>query len=283
MSKERAVQLRLAGFSRRQIAESLGVKTGGGALSRWLKDVPAPEWTKRPNAKDDLREIAIAMRKEGKSYREIQEFVAVSTSTLSLWLRDVLVDDAARSRLEDRARAGRLNAAAALRARREAKEERLIREASSQIPLRLEESDLFVAGLVAYWAEGGKAKPWNVSQGVSFINSDVNMIRLCLAWLRLLGIDDDRLLYRVYLHESADPGRAVAWWSEQLGADAARFSRTSLKHHERRIRRLPSEDYHGCLRIDVRRSTDLNRQIAGWWHGLVAAAVSVEGDQSGMV
>jgi hypothetical protein len=83
MPKEQAVQLRLEGKSRSQIATALGLKSGGGALTRWLKDVPVPEWTKRPNAKDDLRACAIELRKQGRSYGEILEEVAVSKSTLS--------------------------------------------------------------------------------------------------------------------------------------------------------------------------------------------------------
>src|SRR6478672_126704 len=86
---EQAVQLRLAGLSRSQIADALGLGGGGKALTEWLRDVSPPEWTRRPRAKDDLREVAVAMRKEGRSYREIREEVGVAKSTLSLWLRDV--------------------------------------------------------------------------------------------------------------------------------------------------------------------------------------------------
>ena len=67
MSKERAIQMRLEGKSRSQIVATLGLKTGGAALSRWLRGVPAPEWTKRPNAKDEMREVAVALRAEGRS------------------------------------------------------------------------------------------------------------------------------------------------------------------------------------------------------------------------
>src|SRR5438270_5358277 len=100
-NRERAIQLRRDGLSRSQIAAALGLNSGGRALSEWLRDVPPPEWTKRPRAKDDLRERAIAMRKEGKSYREIREEVPVSKSTLSLWLCDVPMTKEQRQRLED--------------------------------------------------------------------------------------------------------------------------------------------------------------------------------------
>src|SRR5947209_3500636 len=88
-NRERAIQLRLEGLSRSQIAAALGLKSGGRAMSGWLRDVPPPEWTKRPRAKDDLRQHAIDLRRQGMSYREIREQVRVSKSSLSLWLSDV--------------------------------------------------------------------------------------------------------------------------------------------------------------------------------------------------
>lgn len=97
----KAVEMRLAGHTVSQIAEALGFKTGGKTLSAWLRGIPAPEWTKRPNAKDDLREKAITLRKEGKSYREISEALGVSKSSCSLWLSDVPLTEDQRRRLED--------------------------------------------------------------------------------------------------------------------------------------------------------------------------------------
>jgi len=51
----KAISLRLAGCSRSRIALALGVRTGGATLDLWLRGVPAPAWTKRPRAKDDLK------------------------------------------------------------------------------------------------------------------------------------------------------------------------------------------------------------------------------------
>lgn len=44
-------------------------------------------------AKPDLRELAVDLRLEGRSYREIATVVPVAKSTLSLWLRDVPLTD----------------------------------------------------------------------------------------------------------------------------------------------------------------------------------------------
>ena len=55
--RERAIQLRRQGKSRRQIKEILG-SMSNSTLDDALKGEPAPEWTRRARAKDGLRERA---------------------------------------------------------------------------------------------------------------------------------------------------------------------------------------------------------------------------------
>lgn len=269
--RENAIALRQAGKSRSQIAEALGFKTGGSTLSRWLKDVPPPEWTKRPNAKDDLRAKAVEMRLAGLSYRQILETLplSVAKSTLSLWLRDVPLTDDQRGVLLMRQEASRARRSVAVRAQRIRRQETTMNAARNQVQ-RLAESELFVAGLAAYWAEGSKAKPWRAnSEWVVFINSDESMIRLFLAWLELMGVERDRLIYRLSIHESADIPASTAFWAGVVEAPAAEFRRPTLKRHNpKTVRKNVGADYHGCLVVNVRRSTELYRQIAGWWSGL---------------
>jgi transposase-like protein len=94
-------------------------------IGEWVRGIPAPAWTKRPRAKDDLRADARAMRLEGRSYREIREVVPVSKSTLSMWLKDVPISEEQRKVLERRRSSAGERRATALRARRLATEARI--------------------------------------------------------------------------------------------------------------------------------------------------------------
>ena len=263
--------MRREGKSRSQIKDALGLRTGGSTLSRWLKDIPAPEWTKRPNAKDDLRALAVQMRLEGKSYRQILETLPlpIAKSSLSLWLRDIPLTDEQRRTLKLRQVQAVSRRAQSIRAQRVRRQEATMAAARSQVQ-RLAESELFVAGLTAYWAEGSKAKPWRPnSERVVFINSDASMIRLFLAWLDLIGVDRGRLIYRLSIHESADIACSTTFWARVVGVDESEFRRPSLKRHlPKTVRKNIGADYHGCLVINVRCSTELYRQIAGWWSGI---------------
>lgn len=281
--QEQAVQLRLAGLSRSQIAEALGLGRGGEPLSTWLQGVPAPAWTRRPNAKDDLREVAVAMRKEGRSYREIREVVGVSKSTLSLWLRDVPLTEDQRLTLAMRGPAATRRSAEAARANATRRRSVIQAQAAAQIT-HLSESELFVAGVVAYWAEGSKNKPWRFGQGTVFINSDPGLIQLFLRWLALIGIERERLQFRLMIHESADIPDALRHWSTVVDAPHESFGRTQLKaHNPKTVRRNVGEDYHGCLVIYVRRSADLTLRIAGWCEGLAAVVDGSLDGGSGVV
>src|SRR5439155_8472889 len=98
-------------------------KSGGRTLDKWLRGIPAPEWTKRPTAKDDIRAVAEAMRRQGHSYSEIRQVVGVSTSSLSLWLRDIPLTEEHRIAIEQRKVAGRARTTETLRGRRMAREQ----------------------------------------------------------------------------------------------------------------------------------------------------------------
>jgi len=86
--RERAVALRQEGLSRRQIRDRLHIDNND-LLNRLLEGEPPPEWTKRPNAKDDLRDKARELRLQGWTYDQIQVELGCSKSSISLWVRDL--------------------------------------------------------------------------------------------------------------------------------------------------------------------------------------------------
>lgn len=259
-----------------QISAALGLRSGGGRLHEWLRGVPPPNWTRRPNAKDDLRLQAVALREAGLSYREIRERIPVSKSSLSLWLRDIPVSEEHREAIRQRGLESfvtRAETNRALGARRRADTQEVAR---AQVP-DVAESELFVAGVVAYWAEGVKNKPWRSGEGVRFMNSDPAMIRLFLAWARLIGVSDDRLVFRVQIHESGDVAAAVRFWADVVGVPCDAVRTTLKRHNPKTVRKNTADDYHGCLCVYVRRSADLNLSIAGWFEGIAEGAVRIMG------
>ncbi|GAA3191418.1 MULTISPECIES: hypothetical protein [Streptomyces] len=261
-----AVALRRAGLSRRQIRDRLGIHNND-LLNRFLDGTPAPEWTKRPNAKDDVRARARELRLQGKTYDQIQLELGCSKSSISLWVRDLPKPDRRRTREEASAIAKR-GWEATLR-RREEERQRTKAAATAEIEV-LSDRDLFIAGVALYWAEGTKDKPYARRESVIFVNSDPGVIRVFLAWLRLLDVDPAHLAYRVMIHATADVPAAEAYWAEFVGIDTSALQKTTIKkHNPKTVRKNVGEDYHGCLVVRVRQSAELYRRVEGWWYGIV--------------
>ncbi|WP_329210215.1 hypothetical protein OG257_22840 [Streptomyces sp. NBC_00683] len=268
--REQAVALRREGLSRRQIRDRLLVHNND-ILNRLLEGEPAPEWTKRPNAKDDLRAKARELRLQGMTYDAIQVELGCSKGSISLWVRDLPKPVRSRTAIEQARLAGRMRWDHEL-AVRDAERQRTKMTAKEEIGA-LADRDLFLVGVALYWAEGTKDKPYDRRENVTFINSDPGMIQAYQAWLTLLGITPDRLSYRLAIHESADVETAKLYWAELVGVDVAVFQKTTLKkHNPKTVRKNVGEDYRGCLVIRVAQGAELYRRIEGWWHGIVEQA-----------
>ncbi|MFD3491055.1 hypothetical protein ACFWWB_10830 [Streptomyces sp. NPDC058690] len=264
--RKQAVTLRREGLSLRQIRDRLHVHNNE-ILNRLVKGEPAPEWTKRPNAKDDLRERARELRRQGMTYDRIQVELGCSKSSISLWVRDLPKPEPHHTPTEHLAlmNAGLLD----LRASREkerAETKRLARDAVGD----LSDRELFLAGVTLYWAEGTKDKTYSRRECLQFINSDPNVIKLYLRWLDLLGVTQDRIRMRVSIHESADIPGAERFWAELVGIPTSALKKTTLKkHNPRTTRKNTTVSYRGCLVVYVSKSADLYRRVEGAWYGIV--------------
>jgi predicted transcriptional regulator len=268
--REQAVALRRQGFSTRQIREELGISSWD--LRPLLADEPPPEWTKRPNAKDALRARARELRSQGWTYDRIKEELGCSKSSVSLWVRDLPRPEGRRTREEasEIARRGWEERLHVREKQRKAAKERARRHVGA-----MSARELFLVGVGLYWAEGAKDKPYARREVVTFVNSDASMITIFLAWLRLLDVDEDRLHFRVMIHENADVDAAERYWADLVGIHPSRLGKTTLKRHNpKTVRMNTGDDYFGCLVIRVRQGADLYRRIEGAWYGIVEAATS---------
>ncbi|WP_344605441.1 hypothetical protein [Streptomyces glaucus] len=269
--RERAVALRRAGLSLRRIRDELKIHNND-LLHRLVKGEPPPEWTKRPRAKDDLRERARELRLQGWTYDRIQAELGCSKSSISLWVRDLPKPEHRRSPAEAAAIARR-GWEARLRIRDE--ERQRTKDAAKQAVGRLSHRELFLVGVGLYWAEGGKDKPYDRRENVTFVNSDPSMIQVFLAWLDLLEVERERLRFTVMIHETADVAAAERYWAGIVGADRSAFNKTILKkHNPKTVRKNVGDSYRGCLVIKVLQSADLYRRIEGSWYGIVLGADS---------
>ncbi|HEY3504020.1 MAG TPA: resolvase [Actinocatenispora sp.] len=266
------------GLSKHQIAERFGVSTG--TLTTWLAGLDPPQWTKRPNAKDDLRTRARALRREHRSVPEIAAEVGVAKSTAYQWVRDIPLDADARRALFAREHSSTADHARMMaearwteyRAERDRLRAETITSAAGSVGV-LARDELLRMGALIYWCEGTKAKPWNPSRRIVFVNSDPGLIAVFLAFLAAVGVERDRIHFRVAIHETADADAAVDWWAAAVDADPATFHPTTFKRHKpKTVRRNTGAEYRGCLVVTVSRGREVYDMIEGWVSGVVGAA-----------
>ena len=281
--RERAIALRRAGHSRREIKALLDI-TSNATLDKALRGEPPPEWTRRPNAKDEVRARARELRAGGLKYQEIAGALGVSKSSVSLWVRDMpRPPRLSYEQTRKRAAEGVRRYWEAERPNREARRE-AVRVAAVRDIGALSIRDVLIAGSIAYWCEGSKRKSYRQTEPVAFINSDPDLIKLFLRFLSAAGVESAQLGFRVHIHESADVAAAEQFWQTVTGAEPAQFHRTTLKRHNpRTVRRNVGADYHGCLIVTVRQSGDLYQRIEGWVRAATAVTLSSPSHPDGHV
>jgi transcriptional regulator with XRE-family HTH domain len=210
------------------------------------------------------QERARTLRAQAWTLNEIAAELGVSKSSVSLWVREVRFDEAARAARAgaNRNRGGQSRRPSRLRLEKEAQIERLLVDGRQRIG-ELSDRDLLIAGTALYAGEGAKA-----DGDVVFANSDVRMVILFLLYLRrFFTIDERRLRARVYLHEGLDLDAATAFWSTATGIPESQFRKPYRAVPDRSIRRTKHE--HGCVYVRYSCS-ETHRAIAGLMAGLLA-------------
>ena len=208
-----------------------------------------------------LRVSALKLRKQGKSYNEIQKELKVSKSTLSLWLRSVVLTDAACARLAGRVHAGVLTGLVrhnVLQTHHAQQRSRNIRATAQSKIKKYSKKDLLFMGIALYWAEGYKrpiirAGREITSHTIRFVNSDAAMVRVFIAFLiTILEVRPQNLRLSMRLYPHINEKEAFRFWSIETGVPKEQFFKTTylISSASKKVRpynRLP----WGTLEVEV--------------------------------
>ena len=219
-----------------------------------------------------LREQAVALRKQGLSYREILQQIPVAKSTLSEWLHSVNLSEYQQQRLTKKKLASAKRGGEAKRKIRLLTTGAIQNAARSEIG-SLTKRELWLMGIMLYWAEGSKEKEYHPGSRVQFTNTDERMIRLFLLWLKKICHKDLLdLTLDIYIHESQRErtNEIIIFWAKNVGCGQDYFRHIYYKKgNPKTERRNTGISYHGTLKINVKSSSSLNRRIAGWTLGVI--------------
>jgi len=215
------------------------------------------------------KEKAIKLRKRGRSYSEILKEVPVAKSTLSLWLRSVGLAKRQKQRLTEKRLAALLRGAQVKRNHRLAVTKEIKNKAKSEVG-KLSNRELWLIGVALYWAEGSKERV--KSSNIQFGNSDPQMIKLFLRWLRkVCKVPKKDITFEVYLHKTAAKRKREVqnYWVKITNFSLNQFQKVRWKKHNLNPKRKNiGKNYYGQLRVCVRKSSSFTRKIAGWIEGI---------------
>ena len=216
-------------------------------------------------AKSQIRIQARTLRATGESLKQIAKNLHVSSSSVSVWCRDIVFSKEQQQLM--RKRGYIMGSAARLQA---IKNRKLVldksinaihQNAQSEVG-KLTKRDIFIAGIALYWGEGFKK-----DHLVGLATTSLGIARFYIRWLQTcFHISTEQLILRVTINSekkllTTDIG---AYWSKHLHIPLSQFSQPYYQVAKwKKIYDHP-ENYHGVLRIKVRKSISLLRKIEGY-------------------
>lgn len=212
------------------------------------------------------------IRLKGGSISEIARKLSLSKSTVSSWCKDIQLTAKQIGQLSRRQLSasykGRLKAAEQKRKNRLVNIEKLRQEGIKEIG-KINQRELFLAGLGIYWGEGYKSL-----STAAFTSQDPKLTLFMIKWFReICQIPMKDLILRVGLNIAHKHRVKIVekYWSELAEIPLKQFTKTTLIKTKVGKIYENSDNYYGTLRISVRRSCCLQRKILGWLEGLSRA------------
>jgi hypothetical protein len=200
-------------------------------------------------------EAGRSLRRLGWTYSEIMAILPVGKGTLSGWCRDIRLTEAQIEAIKARVPSQKGVPRDTNWKRRLVVQE--IRSAATiEVPSLLV-NGLWIAGTVLYWGEGFKSE-----KKVGMANSDPDVLRLFMRWVRAFVDSDAQFVCKLNLHFNNDEPAARRFWAGALGVPESNFYRTFIKPEGtgHRKNHLP----WGVCQVNMRRSGDSFHRISAW-------------------
>jgi transposase-like protein len=170
------------------------------------------------------KERAIELRLLGRSYGDIRKELGIrSKGTLSVWFKELMLTEEAKKLLERNiqyATKRKLLLFNEQRSERIRKENQSARDGGKNLIGNLSRRDLLVVGAALYWGEGTKSEGTSSYNSLAFSNSDPEMIKIFLRFLReILKIPEGKIYASIHMYESMSEIDTRTFWKTCTGLD----------------------------------------------------------------
>jgi len=206
---------------------------------------------------DKLKKSAIELRKRGLSYNEIRKKIPVAKSTLSLWLKSVLLSPEHKERLYTKQIQILSLGPKSQKERRGHEVNELIKRSINEIHLPISQEAMMLMGAALYWAEGSKGKRFELT------NSDPHLILFMTRWIEVvLNIKAKDIKARLNIYPQQNEVKIKKFWSELTGIPVKSFGKSYVKPISSGYKK--NNLYYGTIRLEVPRGTDKMYRVFAW-------------------
>ncbi len=224
------------------------------------------------------KSIAIRLRLSGKTYGEIKrELSGISKSTLSLWLKDLVLSDRAVEKIARRTRERSFTGLLKRNQKQTAdaiKRMNDIRKVAQGQIADISKDALLLVGAALYWAEGYKRPKFRAGREltnhpVSLTNADPQLLNMFIKFLvEVCAVPRGNIKIGVRIFQHLNEETVLAYWSKTLQIPRSNFTKTYLgisksSMGKKPFNRLP----YGVVQIRIN-NTNLFHQIMGWIEGM---------------
>jgi hypothetical protein len=205
--------------------------------------------------RDEARRLR---REEGLALGVIADRLGVSKSSVSLWTRDIELTDEQHERLRQANPIHNQQLRGQANRRETARWARLAAQERGRA--RAGQGDLLhMQGCMLFWAEGSRRR-----NSVVFTNSDVEMHRVFLRFLRASGVRDEHVALTVncFLNNGLSLAEIEEWWLRRLGLPPSCLRAASVNRPSSASRWRRNVHLYGTAALCVH-STALVQSIYG--------------------
>ncbi|MEK7568865.1 MAG: helix-turn-helix domain-containing protein [Patescibacteria group bacterium] len=173
------------------------------------------------------KQKALVLRREGRSIKEIARIVGVSKASISVWVRDIVLNKKQLSVLKAK---GFSSEVIEKRRHKRLENEQVKREAIATLAQKdiknISTRDLRIIGLCLYWGEGGK-----IHQGSARIsNSDPAVIKVMMRFFReICLVEEKKFRGHIHVHSHLGTLEAEKYWSGISGIPRTQFFKAYTK------------------------------------------------------
>lgn len=202
------------------------------------------------------------LRSQGMSVKKIAKELGVSSGSVSIWVRDIVLTPDQIDTLKSQSAIYDTQHRGAKARQEKARQQRLQYQEEGRIKAR-EKNPLHMAGCMLYWAEGTKNRTH-----CEFANSDLNMLKMFLAFLyNAYHISKNDLT--IYVHCYTTNGIAVEqieeFWQKELDLPQSIFNKSTVNNISKYSfqKKATNKLLYGTVHIRVNKSTWLVQNIFG--------------------